>query len=87
MSDSAIKVPNFPISLPPNGWRYPLVVNGQRRLDGTNLPHKLPENAQTTSRVHAVLGAFWVILGTPELYRAILTSNFENVTTGCKNQI
>jgi len=43
---------------PPNGLRYPLVGGTrQRPFDVTNLkPHKLPENAQTsTSRVHAVL--------------------------------
>src|SRR5215207_1040414 len=36
-------------SLPPNGWRYPLVGGTRQcRFDGTNLkPQKLPENAPT----------------------------------------
>ena len=51
-------------TMKPNGSRYPLVgETGQRRFGGTSLkPRKLPENAQTpTSRVHAVLGGFFVI--------------------------
>jgi len=51
----------------PNGVRYPRVGGTRERLfDGTNFkPHNLPENAQTpTRRVHAVLGASFVI---PEL--------------------
>ena len=48
---------------PPNGLRYPLVGGTrQRHFVGTNLkPRKVPENAATpTSRVHAVLGSFFV---------------------------
>jgi hypothetical protein len=46
----------------PNGLRYPLVGGmRQRHFAGTNSKsRKLPKNAQTpTSRVHAVLGAFF----------------------------
>src|SRR6266498_4758846 len=47
----------------PNGLRYPLVGGTrQRRFAGTNSkPRKLPENAASpTSRVHAVLGGFFM---------------------------
>jgi len=47
-----------------NGMRYPLVGGTrERRFDGTNFkPQKMLENAATpTSRVHAVLGSFWII--------------------------
>src|SRR6266545_3372888 len=51
-------------SVLPNGLRYPLVGGTrQRHFDGTGFqPRKLPENAASpTSRVHAVLGAFYTI--------------------------
>ena len=47
----------------PNGWRYPLVGGTRgRHFAGTNFkPRKRLENAATpTSRVHAVLGVFWL---------------------------
>jgi hypothetical protein len=49
---------------PPNGWRYPLVGGTrERHFAGINSKlYKVPENAQTpTSRVHAVLGAVFMV--------------------------
>ena len=46
-----------------NGWRYPLVGGTRgRHFDGTHFkPRKPLKNAPTpTSRVHAVLGSFFV---------------------------